>query len=430
MSIAEEAETSAEVPIGIWSALLQGLSSTHEPEEWASLLPILARLEPIYGSVLYELASLLKSSIDRKDGSLPRALFNEALAIANAAWNVCAASESPMPKEADNWVTVAINRTSSYLLDFYFGALWSLWQMREQEQPLIQSILRRLSDTIDGASPPSEVARILLAARAQLFAELDPGWYEARIVPLLETPASARSGQQCWDGYLVWGGWSQEMLPGLLPAYLSHLPNVITASAERSRMYCSHLAAIAVFGSIDPIENGWLDRLLIRARLRERLNWAREVTGTLREANQQTKDLAWERWLHRYLERRARSNPIPLDRTEAGAMCEWALVLQSQYTTIVELLLVETRPCVKRNMFYYRLHESAVLDQAPVITARFLTALLSQEDGNELWDMDQVNMMVERLIDLNPAEPALRGLCEELGRLVSPRALEFRNRLR
>jgi hypothetical protein len=42
MAIAEEAMASGEPPIGIWSALLQGLSSAHEPEEWTSLLLILA----------------------------------------------------------------------------------------------------------------------------------------------------------------------------------------------------------------------------------------------------------------------------------------------------------------------------------------------------------------------------------------------------
>jgi hypothetical protein len=429
MAIAEEAMAKPEPTIGIWPALLLGLSSAHQPEEWTALLAMLARLEPIYGSVLHELASLLKSSVDRRDGSLPLGLLNEALAIANAAWSVCSASEAPMPEESDDWVTVAINRTSGYLLDFYFGALRLLWQTRQQEQPLIQSILRALVDTIEGASPASEVARILVAANAPLFAGLDPGWYEAHVLSSLALPASPRSGEQCWDGYLVWGSWSQEMLPGLLPVYLSHLPSVITASSERSRMYCDHLAAIAVFGSVDPIENGWLDTFLITSRLRERLSWAGGVTQVLREANQQAKDSAWNRWLHRYLERRVQSNPIRLEAPESGAMSEWALVLESHYTTILDLLLAGPSPCVKGDMSYYRLHEAGVLDQAPVTTARFLTALLSEEDGNGIRDWDQIHTMIARLIELNPAEPALRSLCEELGRLGSPRAIEFRNRL-
>ena len=128
-------------------------------------------------------------------------------------------------------------------------------------------------DTIEGTSPASETANIYFCAYAYLFAGLDPAWYEAHVLPLLATPASTRSEEQCWDGYLFWGNWLQEMLLGLLPAYLGHLPNVITASEERSRMYCDHLASIAVFGSVDPIENGWLFTFLIQARIRERVSW-------------------------------------------------------------------------------------------------------------------------------------------------------------
>lgn len=430
MSIAEEAVASTDHPVAIWSALLRGWSSAHDVEEWASLLPMLARLEPVYAAVLYELASLLKSSIHQKDGGLPRALLNEALASANAVWQVCAASEAPLPEESNVWVTVAINRTSGYLLDFYFSALRSLWQTRAQEQPLIQSILQALSEMIEGESPASEVARILIAANADLLAGMDPGWYEAYVLPLLATPASPRSREQCWDGYLFWGSWSQEMLPGLLPAYSSHLPSAITASDERSRMYCGHLANIAVFASIDPLGTGWLDSFLVHARLRERLSWAGQVTQILREADQQAKDSAWDRWLHRYLERRVQANPLPLDAAESGAMSGWALVLKSHYAEIVALLLIGPPPSVRGDMFYYRLHEAAVLDAVPVATARLLTALLSQEDGNGIWDWDQIHTMVARLIELNPTEPALRPLCEELGRLGSARALEFGNRLR
>jgi hypothetical protein len=428
--IAREALASADPPIEIWSALLRGWSSTHTQEEWTSVLQILVSLEPVYGSVLHELASLLKGAIDEKNGNLPRALLGDALPIANAAWNVCTHNELPLPDTSDDWVTVAINRTSGYLMEFYFDALRSVWQNRDQEQQLIQSILQMLREMIEGGSPASEIAKVLVPANALLLAAMTPDWYGAHVLPYLSAPASPRSLEQSWDGYLVWGRWSQEMLPGLLPAYLNHLPAISTGSDKRSRMYCDHLAGIAVFGAIDPVGNGWLDAFLTRSSRRERLNWVGGVTQALREADQQPKESAWNRWLRRYLQRRVQANPIPLDSEEAGAMCEWTLVLKSHYADIVELLLAGPAPLVKKNMFYYRLQEEDVLDKAPVLTARFLTALLSQEDGNDIWDLDQIHAMAAHLIDLNSAEPALRPLCEELGRLGSPRALEFLDRLR
>jgi hypothetical protein len=134
--------------------------------------------------------------------------------------------------------------------------------------------------------------------------------------------------------------------------------------------------------------------------------------------------------MRRYLELRVQANPIALDAEESGAMCEWVIVLGSHYAEILEFLLAGPAPDVKRDMFYYRLHEAALLNRSPVLTARFLTALLSQEDGHQLWDLDQVHTMVSDLIDVDATEPALRPLCEQLGRIGSPRALEFLGRLR
>ncbi|HEY1901726.1 MAG TPA: SIR2 family protein [Terracidiphilus sp.] len=428
--IAREALERANVPAEIWSALLRGWSSTHTLEQWTTVLQILVRLEPVYGSVLYEVASLLKGSVDDKSGNLPRSLLGDTLAIANSVWSCCTQHENPLPETSGEWVNVAINRTSGSLMDFYFDALRFVWQTLEQEQQVIQSIVDAIRETIEGESSASEIARILVPSRVLLFAGIAPNWYREHVLPLLSAPASPRSSEQSWDGYLVWGSWSQEILPGLLPAYLIHLPDITTGTDERSRMFCGHLASIAIFGAIDPIDNGWLDMFLTRSSQRDRLNWVGAVTQALREANEQARESAWNRWLLSYLQRRAQANPVPLNPEEAGAMCEWPLVLKSHYSDIVGLLLAGATPRVKGKMFYYRLHEEDVLGEAPALTARFLTALLTQEDGTDLWEWDQIHQMVAHLIELNPAEPALHPLCEELGRLGSPRALEFQDQLR
>ena len=276
----------------------------------------------------------------------------------------------------------------------------------------------------------AEITRILVASRAALFADISPDWYAAIVLPLLAKPSTPRSGEQNWDGYLVWGTWTQPMLEGLLPAYLHHLPAIATASNERSSMFCGNLASFAVFGAIDPLDDGWLSEFLTRAAHRERINWAASVTQMLREADEQVKESAWERWIHRYLQSRLASNPLPFHTEEAGEICEWALALDAHYGEIAELLVNAPTPTVKGNLFYYRLQETNLLDDAPVVTARLLTALLSQEDRRELWDLDQVHVMVSRLIELDPTEPALRPLCERLGTLGSPMALEYQARLR
>lgn len=220
------------------------------------------------------------------------------------------------------------------------------------------------------------------------------------------------------------------MLPGLIPAFMHYFPEITGASNERSRMFCGQLAGFAVFGAIDPIDNGWLNEFLTRSQHRERMHWVSSITEMLREADDAAKETVWARWIERYLQFRVAANPIALDAEESGLMCAWAIVLESHYTKILELLLAGPAPNVKGGMFYYRLQESGLLDCAPVVTARFLTALLTQEDGRDLWELDHVHTMVSQLIDLDPTEPALRPLCEQLGRIGSPRALELQGRLR
>lgn len=427
--IAGEALARADVPFEVWSALLRGWSSAHSVEEWGSVLAIVERLEPMYSSAFYEISLLLKDSVEREEIRLPISLFHIALARANAVWAVCAAHEEPLPKEAEDWVSVAINQTSGYLLEFYLGALRLLWPNRGNEEALIQSIFQTLELAIDGDSPTSEVARVLISAKAALLAEFSEDWYSKHVLPLLATPKTPRSSEQSWDGFLVWGSWTQAMLPGLIPAYMRHLTEIVAASNDRSRMFCEHLAGFAIFGAIDPIGSGWLDEFLTRSTHRERISWAENITQTLRGADDQAKESAWSRWIGQYLRRRVEANPLPLNAEESGAMCEWALILESHYAEILELLLAGPAPESKRNMFYYRLHEEKLLERAPALTARFLMTLLSREDGHEFWYLDQVHAMVSQLIDLDPTEPALRPLCEQLGGLGSPRALEFEGRL-
>jgi hypothetical protein len=97
------------------------------------LLAIVEHLESMYSSVLYELSSFLKGAVEQKEDGLPVDLLDNALASANAVWAACAAHEQPLPEAAENWVAVAINRTSGYLMDFYFEALRLVWPNRAQE---------------------------------------------------------------------------------------------------------------------------------------------------------------------------------------------------------------------------------------------------------------------------------------------------------
>ncbi len=315
----------------VWSGLLRGWSSAHDSAQWETLLSVLDQLTPVHEVVLYELTSLLKDALERKDGGLPVGQLDHALDLAELFWKACERKETPLEDTSTSWVGVAINRPGSHLIDFYFDALRSIWSKRAENQSIIRRILHTFSVMIGGESPASELVRVLIVANAELLAGADLNWYQNHVLPLLASPDSPRTREQCWDGFLTWGRWSQAMLPKLLPAYLDHLPTVATGSDERSRMYSRHLGAAAMFGSVDPIQHGWLDAFIARAPLRERLSWATEIRLLLRDADEQLRETTWNRWLRAYWQRRIEATPIPIDSVEAGAMIDWALALRVHF---------------------------------------------------------------------------------------------------
>jgi hypothetical protein len=227
----------------------------------------------------------------------------------------------------------------------------------------------------------------------------------------------------------MWGRWSESTLPDLLPRYLEYLPMIKTASDNRSRRYCEHLSSIAVFGLIDPIESEWLDSFILQAGPRERLNWASSLTQLLRDGDEQMKESTWSRWLRKYWQKRIESSPLPIAPEEAGEMAILTLVLKSHFAEAVELVRSGTPPTFGRRMFYYQLSDAKISSEHPVATARLLAFALRKEDGKDFWDIDQVHEVVDELIRTVPAEPTLLEICEQLARVGSPRALEFRSRL-
>ena len=163
--------------------------------------------------------------------------------------------------------------------------------------------------------------------------------------------------------------------------------------------------------------------------LRERLHWAEAIRQTLREGDEQLRESTWARWLEQYWKRRNEAIPVPLDPKEVGAMVSWALALSAHFSEAVTLLGQGPAPQANGSMVYFELDQMNAASKYPVPTAHLLAMLLSEEKGDQFWEIDQVHTMVAHLIEVIPNEPSLINICEELARIGSPRALELRQRL-
>jgi hypothetical protein len=78
VGIADDAIQRPEWSRDIWSAFVRGWSSAHISAQWETVLRVLQRTAPVYREVPYELATLLKGSLERKDGGLPAGDLNAA----------------------------------------------------------------------------------------------------------------------------------------------------------------------------------------------------------------------------------------------------------------------------------------------------------------------------------------------------------------
>ncbi len=86
-----------------------------------------------------------------------------------------------------------------------------------------------------------------------------------------------KRAKQCWCGYLYWGRWTDSML-GQADILLWRYVSVNWFASERmQRAFCAHLAGIAVYASIHPLDNGWLFRFLVTVSKESREMWADEM---------------------------------------------------------------------------------------------------------------------------------------------------------
>src|SRR5205823_7297061 len=99
---------------------------------------------------------------------------------------------------------------------------------------------------VDETHESSALARVIFVSHLHFLFSCDRDWTKRHIVPLLDLSTGATRAVQCWQGYLFWGRWVDDLLPILLPLYESFCPYLAEQSDEIRRQFCEHLAAIAV----------------------------------------------------------------------------------------------------------------------------------------------------------------------------------------
>jgi hypothetical protein len=210
------------------------------------------------------------------------------------------------------------------------------------------------------------------------------------------------------------------MLVKLMSCYDAMSQSIDSLQEQMQRAFCAHLAGIAVYASIHPLDNGWLFRFLVTVSKESREMWADEMRSVIGGLDSSAKLNLWQRWLKVYWQERLQGRPLPLNTKETAEMLEWAILLEPVFPDAVSLVLQSVYPDFGNSMVYYPLSHSELLTQYPDACVDLVAFLAAGEGARPIYDLHELSSAVERLISLIPSNPKLKSLCNDLARLGVP----------
>jgi hypothetical protein len=414
----------------LWHALLGAWGATDlSVNEWEIILNILDTSTEIYELEIQSLISFFYRGIQAANAPIPDNLIERTRDIADRFWIYVERVDSAELRDQRNWLLTAINHPSGQLFEFYIHSLSRLERAKLLVDSTRDSYKRVFMSAIAEVSLAAQLARVVLASQTHFLFYFDPEWTEKNVLPLLDARVDEERAKQCWHGYLYWGRWNDSLLAKMMHSYESMFPFIENEDEEMQLTFCRHLANIAVYSSLNPLEHGWLFRFLIKVGSKTRGMWAGEMRSMIGGLDNDAKINLWQRWLKPYWQERLEGRPLPLSSEEASEMVEWATELGPVFPEVVDHICKSPYPDFGQSMAYYPLGKSELLKQYPDAFAELLYFLAAGEKNRPVYDLDQLYEAAAELVDLIPNHCRLRPLCDEMARLGVHGAAQLAARL-
>lgn len=415
----------------VWNQILIGLQHTAlQDDQWVEVLNLMQAHSSISSSA-ENMIDLLEQGIYRSQGAIPQSCLRSAQQVAERLWTCINADTTSEPVNSDNnWLSRSINRPGGGLARFWLHALSRRQPEFSTENKIPPNFRKYFNEVVDGSSSAAEMGRVVLASQLQFLFSLDPQWTRSKLLPLFNWLEDMKQAQQSWHGFLTWGRWSEEMLPDLMPLYrqaFQHIPANLENSQLRSQ-FCLHLASIAIYGSINPMEEGWLREFLVSVESRDRQQFAFHIGSRLRSIQPDAQQNLWERWMNHYWEQRNQSVPIGLDQAEWEEMIKWVLDLNAVFPSVVERICSGSSFSLVDQFFYYTLQDKDYAERYPDALAELLLYLLKATNIS-FQSCRQIETTVRSLIQYPSLKSKLRRICDELSRLGCHNAISLSDML-
>ena len=317
-----------------------------------------------------------------------------------------------------DWLGFAINHPSGKLTEIWLNLLSRKMKESQTEKKSIFSNFQGHFDTIlSDNTINGKLGRVIMAANLQFLHWSEPNWTEEKVFVILDWSKDADRAKEAWSGFLVWGKWSVNMLPKLLPLYtmtFNDFENKLTLELRQN--FCRHLASIALFGVLNPIKDGWLWQFLKTVNADTRKTFAAAVNEQLSSVEEETARNIWNRWLDEYWTSRNTGVPVPLTKDELEEMIGWCIGLIPVFDKVVEKIVANPPPSLKNTHLYNDLKNDELIKAHSAALAKLLIHLLPNAT-TPFWQCRETLNILEGLAKTNIPRPEIAKICDELARL-------------
>lgn len=359
----------------IWDHILRGWEdSLNDDSSVIAVLSLLVSNPELFRHDYYISNLIQKRFNEKKDTS--EAAIILAMQLAEQLMDHLESVQQQQQEDSNDWLQLAINHSGGKLAEFWIHILSRARQATGDSWSGLPDEPRRcLEKMISGGSLEAQLARVFISSQLYFIFYMDAPWAISRVLPLLEWSDPLRA-RQCWDGYLFWGRYGENTLPHVMPHYRKTFRELHTLRDEQRRRFCEHMASIAIYSSINPLEDGWLVEFITSVEESARKEWAQQIGYSLRGLDDEATKLMWDQWLGKYWHRRNLGQPAPLSLAESAEMVEWSACLGSVFDKVVKLICDIQAPDISESYMFHLMNEKGFAKRHTTDLAKLLMHLI------------------------------------------------------
>ena len=398
----------------VWPQVLLGWTdNTFSEIQWQQVLSIIAEHKEL-STYSERIASLLVSALRKRDSNLVREVLATAEDYSFVLYERTVAPIAPQCEEAfPDWLMKAINTSAGKLAEFWLQALSRRRSSTEADWKGIPDNYRIAFDRIiDRKNGSDQLALTVLGSNAHFLVSLDPEWSKTRLIPLFDLTRGKEVAEKLWHGFATWGKWNPVLTPLLIPYYRQYFSFIPGSPPGIKEGILQHAATLALFGSSDPVHDGWLDemiRLVDEDSLRQ---FAWDIQSGLDGLSDSEVKSLWNRWLKTYWRKRIQGMPRPLTGAETAVMLNWAADLEPVIPDVADLLDDMTAGDFSNTHLFHSMAERGIASREPIAVSRIILFALS--GTYEFFDCRDAYTILAQLKAAGVEYKCLRELCNRL----------------